>query len=381
MRTPAPSDGVVSTLFGSRPGTGPGAPIPLGAGALAAKDVITLTTKTQACASARALVGAAVTGSAMGLILLVVNATGFDRVPDQTTAQGPDSGLRGPVKLSEAEHPRLVRASLFPEPPAALPASPIPYIELVKPKPAAVQASDQDLECLTRAVYFESRGDSDVGQLAVAQVVLNRARHPAFPKSVCGVINQGRERGSCQFSFVCKPTKVNDQREWARARRVAEKALQGHEVEAVGTSTFFHAARINPGWGSLTKVGRFGNHIFYRYSGKRGAPSAFSREPKPSLLESIAGPIQAAFAKPAVETATAPPTPLLSLPGTSKTTMPPASEPQDPVTAESVATDAAAVVSTMVPVKPEAVAVEPTTPVLQPISGQPTTTASGSAVS
>jgi hypothetical protein len=286
-----------------------------------------LTTKTQACASARALVGAALTGSAMGLILLASNAASVDRVPDQTTlASSHDAGLRGSIHIAQAPataKPQLVRASLLPEPPAALPASPIPYIQLSKPK---VEATDRDLDCLTRAVYFESRGDSDVGQAAVAQVVLNRTRHPAFPKSVCAVVNQGVERRSCQFSFVCRPTKVTDQREWARAREVAERALDGHHVDGVGTSTFFHAARINPGWGSLQKVGRFGNHVFYRYAGKRGAPSAFTRETKPSLLDSFTAPIQAAFSKPAVETVTTPAPPILSFPKASAT---PAKPPVD----------------------------------------------------
>jgi spore germination cell wall hydrolase CwlJ-like protein len=61
----------------------------------------------------------------------------------------------------------------------------------------------RDLECLTQAVYYESRGESRNGQQAVAQVILNRVRHPSFPKSICGVVFQGAKDGGCQFSFAC----------------------------------------------------------------------------------------------------------------------------------------------------------------------------------
>ena len=252
----------------------------------------------------------------MGLTLLAVNATGAGQVPDQTTPPQTltQDGLRGSINIAgetSAPKPRLVKASIIPDAPGILPATPVPYVQLRKAEP--VEASSRDLECLTRAVYFESKGEPDIGQAAVAQVVLNRTRHPAFPKTVCGVVNQGVERRSCQFSFVCKPTRVTEPREWARARRVAERALDGHYEPAIGTATFFHATRVSPGWNNLAKVGRFGNHVFYRYAGKRGAPSAFTRETRPSLLDSFTAPIQAAFAKPAVKTETAPPTPSVGL--------------------------------------------------------------------
>jgi spore germination cell wall hydrolase CwlJ-like protein len=274
-----------------------------------------LSTKTQTRAPARALVGAAMFGSALGLV--AISAQGLR--PGATTAsndQAPAASqaeARSSTTTTEggaaapARQPRVIKASILPEIPAPL-LTPVPGLSFRK-----IPATERDVECLTRAVYFESRGDTDVGQAAVAQVVINRARHPAFPKSVCGVVNQGVERGSCQFSFVCKPTKVTDQREWRRARQVAEKALNGHTVEAVGTSTFFHAARVNPGW-KLTRVGQFGAHVFYKYPGKKGAPSTFAAAPKPSLLDQIAAPIQAALAKPAVTTATTPPAPILALP-------------------------------------------------------------------
>lgn len=272
-----------------------------------------MTTKTQTRAPARALVGAAMFGSALALVL--VAAHGVEQDPATTSdARLSEAGLRGPINVAEAPapqaEPQLVKASILPEIPAAL-RTPVPGLAFRTPK---FKASERDIECLTRAVYFESRGDTDVGQAAVAQVVLNRSRHPAFPKSVCAVVNQGVERRSCQFSFVCKPTKVTDPREWRRAREVAEKAIDGHTVPAVGTSTFFHAARINPGWRNLSRVGQFGAHVFYKYPGKKGAESTFAAAPKPSLLDQFTGPLQVALSKPAVQTVNDPGEPILGLP-------------------------------------------------------------------
>ena len=124
-------------------------------------------TKTQASASARALVGAALIGSAMGMTVIAANAAGSLNAQDQNhDARIQDAGLRGPVSAaSEAApaKPRFVRASILPEPPAILPSTPIPYTAFRTPTPTKLDATDQDVECLTRAVYFESRGDSDIG--------------------------------------------------------------------------------------------------------------------------------------------------------------------------------------------------------------------------
>lgn len=144
----------------------------------------------------------------------------------------------------------------------------------------------RDLECLTQAVYYEARGETPAGQAAVAQVVLNRARHPAFPKSVCGVVFQGAYGGGvCQFSFACDGS-MRRRREpgaWARAQKVAARALSGTVMTAVGTATHFHTINVSPGWGPrLVRVGQVGLHIFYRFGGRGGAPDAFDREPSRS---------------------------------------------------------------------------------------------------
>src|SRR4051812_46235705 len=101
--------------------------------------------------------------------------------------------------------------------------------------------SDSDartaLDCLTAAVYYEARSESEDGERAVAQVVLNRVRHPAFPKSVCGVVYQGSNRATgCQFSFTCDGSLARGREPgpWDRARRIASQALAGSVYEPVG---------------------------------------------------------------------------------------------------------------------------------------------------
>ncbi len=94
---------------------------------------------------------------------------------------------------------------------------------------AGASAADKSraLQCLTAAVYYEAAREPDAGQQAVAQVVLNRVRHPAFPATVCGVVYQGSEHSGCQFSFACdgSTSRPVDGTAWQRARAVAEAAL------------------------------------------------------------------------------------------------------------------------------------------------------------
>jgi len=135
-------------------------------------------------------------------------------------------------------------------------------------------SASRDLDCLTAAVYYEARGESPAGQAAVAQVVLNRARHPAFPRTVCGVVFQGAGSHSCQFSFACNGAMRlrHEAAAWERARDVAGRALSGYVMAAVGGATHFHVARLGAVWGgSMMKIAQVGQHIFYGFSGRRSA--------------------------------------------------------------------------------------------------------------
>ena len=137
------------------------------------------------------------------------------------------------------------------------------------------------LECLSLAVYYEAANQADAGQEAVAQVVLNRVRHPAFPASICGVVFQGSERRTgCQFTFTCDGSLFRraDPQLWGRARRVAEAALDGSVFQPVGLATHYHADYVVPYWAaSLEKNAQVGAHIFYRWPDAWGKPGAFTR--------------------------------------------------------------------------------------------------------
>jgi hypothetical protein len=137
----------------------------------------------------------------------------------------------------------------------------------------------RSLDCLTAAIYYEAASESDDGQRAVAQVVLNRVRHPTFPNSVCGVVYQGSERSSgCQFSFTCDGSLLRTPSfsGWARARRLASAALAGSVYAPVGHATHYHTHQVLPYWASsLVKSAVIGAHIFYRWNGVWGTPAAF----------------------------------------------------------------------------------------------------------
>lgn len=153
------------------------------------------------------------------------------------------------------------------------------------------------LKCLSDAIYYEAANEPDDGQRAVAQVILNRMRHPTFPNSVCGVIYQGSERTSgCQFSYSCDgsmarmPARVA----WLRAQKVAVSALAGSVYAPVGTATHYHATYVYPYWApSLNYVGTVGAHRFYSWKGSAGSQAAFFRSyagreplpgPKPRIM-------------------------------------------------------------------------------------------------
>ena len=145
--------------------------------------------------------------------------------------------------------------------------------------------SSRELECLADAVYYEARGETPSGQAAVAQVVMNRVRHPAFPKSICGVVFQGAvNRTGCQFSFACDGSmrRARDVGAWARARKIASRTLAGAMPSEVGSATHFHTINVSPGWGPrLLRVAQVGMHIFYRFG--RGGASTYA----PSRLPSV----------------------------------------------------------------------------------------------
>ena len=145
---------------------------------------------------------------------------------------------------------------------------------------AGAGPSGNALTCLTQAVYYEAAHEPLAGRRAVAQVVLNRMRHPAYPKSVCGVVYQGWERSTgCQFSFTCDGSLLRrgGGEAWKEAEQVARAALAGYVEPSVGTATHYHADYVLPKWAfTLSKIEQIGAHIFYRFPGAWGRAAAFS---------------------------------------------------------------------------------------------------------
>ncbi len=198
--------------------------------------------------------------------------------------------------------------------------------------------------CLTMAIYYEAASESEAGQRAVAQVVMNRVQHSAWPNSVCGVVFEGSQRSTgCQFTFTCDGSLARrpQQSEWKRAGRVAREALGGYVYAPVGLATHYHTHAVNPYWAaSLNPVGVVGAHRFYRWKGAAGerpafnavhsgyerAASAYVAAPRPAVEPRVSASVaasapatppaprvtHAAIAQPAAPAAE---TPVLQLPG------------------------------------------------------------------
>ncbi|WP_277968283.1 cell wall hydrolase [Sphingomonas echinoides] len=163
----------------------------------------------------------------------------------------------------------------------------IPFVD--GPNPAArpfrlagdLAARARATDCMAAAVLYEA-GDDTVGQRAVAQVVVNRVRHPAFPKTICGVVFQGSERSTgCQFTFACDGALIRNrwsETQWNRARTVAAAALNGTVFGKVGYATHYHTNWVVPYWqASLDKIAAVDTHLFFRWTGWWGTAPAFNR--------------------------------------------------------------------------------------------------------
>lgn len=160
----------------------------------------------------------------------------------------------------------------------------IPFVTThpVAARPFQFSGSDGDRvrarDCLATAMLYEA-GDDAKGERAVAQVVINRARHPAFPKSICGVVFQGSDRVTgCQFSFTCDGALQRRYADaaWQRARAIADQMLAGSVDTSVGLATHYHTDWVRPYWSdSLEKIAAVDTHLFFRWPGFWGTPAAF----------------------------------------------------------------------------------------------------------
>lgn len=144
--------------------------------------------------------------------------------------------------------------------------------------PEDVKKADPELYCLAENIYHEARGESYEGQLAVANVTLNRVDSKRFPDSICGVTKQSfwvirggkkirPQKYRCQFSWFCdgKPDTIGNYKSWREVYKVAVDAVYGTVEDNTGGATFYHADYVSPGWAKLfKKTVKIGTHIFYK---------------------------------------------------------------------------------------------------------------------
>lgn len=172
----------------------------------------------------------------------------------------------------------------------------------LKPAPSATQVSqnavsaDRDLidfdfarldtvkvdaaewKCLAQAIYYEARNEPRVGQVGVADVVLNRVKSKVYPNTICGVVFQGSERKTgCQFSFTCDGSmkaRLNANA-WTRSETLAGAVLAGMRLPVSGEATHYHADYVSPSWAArLTPTAEIGRHRFYRFPDRRRVADA-----------------------------------------------------------------------------------------------------------
>jgi spore germination cell wall hydrolase CwlJ-like protein len=136
--------------------------------------------------------------------------------------------------------------------------------------PAVAEAADpQETEpsCLAHTLYWEAKTEGRNGMVAVGWVILNRMRDGEYPRSVCGVVKQGREKPGCQFSYWCdgKPDTPKPDEAWALAQAVAKEMLSSPPPDPTGGAVFYHAAGTRAPWAtSRVRTARIGRHIYYR---------------------------------------------------------------------------------------------------------------------
>ena len=191
-------------------------------------------------------------------------ASGSGVIPAQAVVEPIAANAVLPIAIDD---PLLPRSEPEPQPAPEAQPEPEPQVDRkasLSEKVAELRGSDpgsREMECLAVGIYFEAKSESLDGQLAVGQVIANRAESGRFPSSYCGVLFQ---RG--QFSFVrgkSYPSIARSSRQWQNAVAIAKIVDQELHASPVPNALFFHARYVSPGW-RMKRVGSVGNHVFYR---------------------------------------------------------------------------------------------------------------------
>ena len=188
----------------------------------------------------------------------------------------PEAGIdvEAPFRAILGAGPTIHLPRLKPEIVVAMPNPSRDHDWVANPIPVSARSA-AERKCLAEAIYFEARGEPVNGQLAVAQVVINRLKNPAYPNTICGVVYQNRTvRNGCQFSFACDgiADRVTDRAAWNIATTLADEVANGTPswMADVGSATHYHATYVRPRWArTMIKMVQIGEHIFYktRYGG------------------------------------------------------------------------------------------------------------------
>ncbi|MFQ5347194.1 MAG: cell wall hydrolase [Rhodothalassiaceae bacterium] len=196
--------------------------------------------------------------SRMYLLALLAALLAPAVLPERTTPAGarPAAAVTAAHAVSQPQRPAQS------EPPRSLEEA------LWRVSERARGALDRETRCLAQAVYFEARSEPLEGQLAVAQVVLNRVRTSLWPDHICAVVFEGEQRRHrCQFSFACdgRSDEPHNRHAWAVAKMVALVAREGLWQDVTGAATHYHAVYVSPAWRrAMAATVRYGDHVFYR---------------------------------------------------------------------------------------------------------------------
>lgn len=171
-----------------------------------------------------------------------------------------DTGMFGALQAA-ANAPRptpLLYTDAMPVTVEITPDEPVETLHLANTRKVISRA---DLDCMAEALYHEARGEGRQGQMAVAEVILNRVDSGAFPRTVCGVINQ-----PSQFSYTIGGAKpIRNKAAYLRAQDIAAEALAGAPRQLTGGATYFHTPAVSPSWSRrFQRTVQIGRHIFYR---------------------------------------------------------------------------------------------------------------------
>lgn len=185
------------------------------------------------------------------------------------------AAISGQGLLAALDRPEHRHAGEAASPSAPVASNPQAIVSLARPQPATATLSPSERDCLASAIYHEARGEPADGQIAVAQVVLNRVRSGRWPSTVCGVVYQDAHRGEkCQFSFACRRNAAKPkpgEPDWDNALALAEAVAAGQApLGATATATHYHTEEVHPVWRlALMPLGQIGRHLFYE-EGRRG---------------------------------------------------------------------------------------------------------------